>query len=247
MTWPSKMSPTRTMPSARLRAASVMPRGTAASSEWPAGVVGVLAEDLDPARREAPPLRRAVEDRRRAASRARRTAPRAKRRPPASCPAIRSARRSSSRTRLQAGEPRADQGHVGCGATDRARRPRRGNVRKTTPLATARPTASGNSYSPRADTRHVAAGVEDALVESPHVHADERARSGCVVILAAGLFDDARQAAAIIDFDRGKPRHAIARESRCRARATRARYAGSPGRRDRRARAAPAQDRGCRN
>ena len=63
-------------------------------------------------------------------------------------------RRSSTRAHSRTSHPaslRADRARCRPAATDRARRPRAGTTRNRTPRDTARPTASGSSYSPRGD------------------------------------------------------------------------------------------------
>ena len=213
-----------------------------------AGVVGVLAEDLDPARREAPPV---AARRRGSAPRCFSSSAKSAARDAASAGVMPSdskcardrvhgrGSRPTSRALTSATSDRRDRSSTAPGRA--ARRGRR------TPLAIASADRFRQFVFAARRQRHIAARVEDALVESPHVHADERARSACVVIVAAGFFDDARQVAAIIDFDRGKARHAIARESRCRAPAIALvrRQAGTV--EARRARAAPPQDTGCRS
>ena len=178
----------------------------------PAGIVGVLAEDLDPSRREAAPLRRALEDRRRLLLELgeERGARGGIRRRHAERLEVRRDRihgrasRPASRalTMRHVGSPRQieDRARGAERLEHHAPRDRQAHRFRQLVLAARR-------------QRHIAARVEDALVESPHVHADERARSRAVEIIAARFLDDARQAAAVIDFDRGKAHHAVSRKA----------------------------------
>ena len=61
--------------------------------------------------------------------------------------------------------------------------------------------------------RHIAAGIEDAVIESPDVHADQGSRPGCVVIFMTRLLDNPRQVAITIDFNRRERGHPVRRKA----------------------------------
>ncbi len=206
------MSPTRTIPSgalARRERDAARHRG---QQRVPAGVVGVLAEDLDAAWCETAPLRRAFEDRLR---------------PLFELAEQLRARRGVGGCHAQRFEMRRDRIHSRTSTPVSRSLTRATSLRRdrssTAPRASkgAEPDAALDSQSDRFGQlilaafrqRHIAAGIEDAVIESPDVHADQGSRPGCVVIFTARLLDNPRQVAITIDFNRRESRHPIRRKA----------------------------------
>ena len=91
--------------------------------------------------------------------------------------------------------------------------PRARTTRKGTPRDTASRTASGSSNSPRTERGTSSHAAEDARVEPPQVHADQRVRTEGVQSRRPGLLVNVDQPAIRVGLEHGELRDAFGREA----------------------------------